>query len=212
MKRCTFEKQIDAYLLNRLSEYEKERFEKHYFNCQHCFEALQEREELIAVIKHKGDHIFKDMIEAEAEQARKVAWYDRITAALSPKQWAGFAVSAALILIVALGVMPDRQSQTPQFYLDDDTTRGQSITLISDAIPAEFKWESLGENVEYKISIYNHQLLWKADTTETSLSLPEEIRAKMKPGVTYFWQVKAYSEAGTMIAESSKVKLPPIQK
>jgi hypothetical protein len=90
--------------------------------------------------------------------------------------------------------------------LDDSITRGQTLTLISDAIPAQFRWENLGEDVEYKISIDNHVQLWTATTPNTYITLPDEIKAQMKPGVKYFWQVKAFSKEGSLIAESSKVQ------
>ena len=64
----------------------------------------------------------------------------------------------------------------------------------------------MGENVEYTILIDNHELLWSETTKNNYISLPAEIKAKMVPGVKYFWQVKAFSPEGALIAESSKVQ------
>lgn len=204
MKKCKFEDQIDAYLLNKLSMEQREEFEQHYFNCTTCFQQMVERDEIIATVKLKGEQIFRDL--EQAEQTPPLPWTERAVGFFTPKQWAAVTTSLTLILIVALVVIPQFRSSTPQFHLDDTITRGQTLTLISDAIPAQFRWENLGEGVEYKISIDNHTPLWTANTTATYITLPDEVKAKMKPGVKYFWQVKAFSREGSLIAESSKVQ------
>jgi hypothetical protein len=206
MRNCKYEKQIDDYLLNRMEEGEKAEFEQHYFDCVSCFKEIVERDELIATVKLKADVIFGDM--ESVKDSHRLPWFERALSFLTIKQWATAAVSAALILIIALGVLPNLKKQPPQFYLNEDTVRGKSITIISDNIPSQFKWESLGEGIEYKISIYNHDLLWSKTIKENSISLPEEIKSKMVPGTKYFWQVKAFSPKGTLIAESSKIRLP----
>lgn len=206
MKNCKCEERIDDYLLNRMDEGEREEFEKHYFDCISCFEKIVERDELIATVKLKADVIFGDM--ESAKETYRLPWYSRAFSFLTVKQWAMAAVSAAMILIIALGVLPTLDKETPQFHLNEDTVRGKSITIISDNIPAQFKWESLGEGVEYKVSIYNHDLLWSVTIKENFISLPEEIISEMVPGTKYFWQVKAFSANGTLIAESSKIQLP----
>jgi len=70
----------------------------------------------------------------------------------------------------------------------------------------------MGENIEYNISIYDNQLIWEETISENSISLPDEVYAQMTPGVKYFWQVKAYSQEGILIAKSNKVQLKFINK
>ncbi len=206
MNECKWESMIDDYLLNRLNNKNNEKFEKHYFNCSTCFERLTERDELISVIKQKGDVIFRDI--AIKKTSKNISLATRIRSFLTPQQWAVTAVSAALILIIVLGIIPNFKTKSSPFYLDENATRGKSITLISDAIPSEFRWESVGEASEYRITIYNHEVLWDTTTRNNFISLPKEIKDKMTPHVKYFWQVKAFSSEGTLIAESSKVQLP----
>lgn len=206
MNKCKYEDLIDGYLLNKISEEKREEFEEHYFNCSVCFEKMRERDELITAVKQKPEIIFHDL--SLDEKAITLPLHERIYAFLSPKLWAAAAVSAALILVIAIGVIPSLKTGSPEFFLDDSQVRGKSITLISDAIPSQFKWESLGENLEYKIYVYNHGLLWEETTKTNFISLPDEIKDKMIPGVKYFWQVKAFSPEGTLLAESSKVQLP----
>ncbi len=65
MRKCKFEDLIDNYLLNRLDGDKKKNFEEHYFNCPCCFETMVERDELISIIKLKGDMIFQDQLMVE---------------------------------------------------------------------------------------------------------------------------------------------------
>ena len=210
MKKCKFENQIDEYLFDRLDETHKEAFEEHYFNCLSCFEKLEGRSEILAVIRAKGDEIFRDEF---APTKTRLAWLEPVLTFLTPRQWAMAAVSAALITVLALGIIPRLKTSSPQFFINDDLVRGTSITLISpvinnlNQIPSEFRWQQLGENTEYRLFIFHEEeLLWSQSTQENFVTLPDEIRSQMVPGQKYSWQVKAFSPEGTLIAVSSRVQ------
>jgi hypothetical protein len=210
MRNCKYEEFIDNYLFNRLSEEEREAFERHYFDCPVCFAQMKEKETLISAIKTQGHKIFQDV---EQEEAQRMPLLEQITAFLTPKQWALATATAALLLVVALTVVPNLTTTQPEFFVNDDVVRGGSIKLISpvitvDAFPSEFRWESLGEDVEYKIEIFNHNLMWSATTTEDHIDLPDEVKNRMVNGEKYSWQVKAFSKEGAMIAVSSRVQFP----
>ncbi|MGB7297319.1 MAG: hypothetical protein WBC70_17210, partial [Candidatus Aminicenantales bacterium] len=104
------------------------------------------------------------------------------------------------------------QGQSPQFVLsDNEIVRGKSLTLISPVIdvksvPSFFEWRQLGEDVEYKIFVYNSDLLWSASTKDTRIAVPEEVKQQMVAGQKYSWQVKAFSAKGALIAVSSMVQ------
>ena len=209
MKTCNYNNLIDDYLMNKLNEAKKMEFEEHYFNCQMCFEKMEERNELIAVVKDRGKTIFK---EERKEEKTRVFSFDKVFSFFSPKQWAVTTVTAALMLVIFLGVSPLLRKSTPQFVLDEGgRLRGESITLISpvidhNTVPTQFKWKKLGEDEEYKIFLYsNDELIWSKSTKETFLALPDEIRNTMQAGIKYWWQIKAFSPHGALIAVSSKV-------
>ncbi len=214
MKKCNFDNLIDDYLLNKLDGKEKENFEEHYFNCEHCFEKMVARDELIAVIKNKGHMIFAD--EERHEGKKEVFSFKKVLSFLTPKQWAYAAasVSVALVLLVLLSVVPlhKKPAMQPFNLFDDDTVRGENIRLISPVIdiktvPSQFTWAPLGDNMEYKISIYfNHHPFWTATTKENTISLPDDVKNQMKASRKYSWQVKAFSPQGTLQAVSPKVQ------
>ena len=121
------------------------------------------------------------------------------------------AVSSALVLIIAFGVIPRDKKAMPQFFVNEDIVRGESITLISpvidtDSVPSQFKWASLGKEVDYKIYVYNHELIWNITTRDNQIQIPQEMKNRMITGKKYSWQVKAFSKEGILMAVSSKVQ------
>ena len=211
MKECKYKELIDDYLFNRLSEDKITEFEEHYFNCPECFELLQEKQLIISTIKARGKEIFKEI---EAPVKVKKQLLESILTFLSPRQWVTVALSAALITVIIIGVIPSLKSKSPQFFINDDLVRGESITLISPVfdiqdVPNEFRWKSEGEGVEYQISIYNHELIWRATTKDNFITLPEEVKTRLVAGEQYSWQIKAFSPEGVLIAVSSRVLFRP---
>lgn len=209
MRICKFEYLIDDYLLGKLSEDKRAEFEEHYFNCPLCFEKTVQRDELISVIKTKGSSIFQDI--QVPKEAKRPSVFESVYAFLTPREWATAAVSAALLLIVVFGVLPNIKATSPVFYINEERVRGPSITLISPVIedmkviPSKFRWQGLGEDVEYKIYIYNDNLLWSGTTKENFIVLSEEVKKLMISGEKYSWQVKAFSLEGILISVSSRV-------
>lgn len=209
MKMCKCEHLIDDYLFDRLDDEKKNKFEEHYFNCPYCFEKMVERDELISLIKQKGDGIFQD--EYVVEEGKGATWVEKIVSFFTPKQWALIPVYAALLLIVVFIFIPYFKPAPLQFFISEEKVRGESITLISPVIdikivPTKFEWKDLGGNVEYKIYIYDDgKKLWAATTKDNFIVLPEKVRKRMTLGEKYSWEVKAFSPEGTLVAISSKV-------
>jgi hypothetical protein len=203
MRKCKFEDLIDDYLLNKLDEDKKKKFEEHYFNCPSCFEKMVERDKLISIIKQKGDMIFKD--EHAAEEIKRAAWFEKIVSLLTPKQWAAAAISACLLLLVSFGAILYFNSK-PSFRNDnDDRFRGQQIKieLIPAAgVPSKIKWSRAGEDADYKISInHNNVQLGSWTTKENFIVLPDEVKSRMKLGEEYSCEVKAFSPPGSLFAQ-----------
>ncbi len=201
MKKCNFEDLIDDYLLNSLDEEKKKKFEEHYFNCPYCFQKMAERDEIISVIKYKGDMIFQDQQVLEA--GKGMTWFERIVSLLTPKQWAAAAASAFLLLIIfclIFSIIPNRGPTTPSFPPpDDQAERGAQIKI--KVIPSKIEWSELGEGLEYKIYIFdNGNKLWSKTTKENFVVLPEEVKKRISLGKIYSCEVKAFSPQGTLKA------------
>jgi hypothetical protein len=204
MNKCSHEGWIDDYLLGRLEDGRRKEFEEHYFNCRTCFEALVERDEIVSALKDAPD-IFAP------EARRKPSPAGRVFAWLSPRQWA-LAGAAALLLVAGLTVLPQLRGPAPRFVMTgEETVRGGALALvfpIADvgAAPAELRWKPLGGNVEYQVSLYEGDLIWKSAAKEPRIALPEDIRARMTAGRVFSWQVKAFSAEGTLVAVSGRAR------
>lgn len=208
MRKCSSVNLIDDYLFNRLDEDEKQQYEEHYFNCSSCFQKMQTREELISAIKARGLEIYPEA--SSAPEPSKIPLAARLAGLMAPRVWTLAAASAALALILVLGILPRAKTASPHFFVNDDLVRGENITLISPVIdvrsvPSQFKWSSLGKDVEYKIYIYNDELLWSSTTHDNFIVIPKEVKEKMKAGEKYSWQVKAFSPQGSLQSISSRV-------
>lgn len=206
MKKCKFEELIDEYLMNRLDLDQKNKFEEHYFNCRICFTKLQAREELAAIIKANGDSIFMD--DPVVRETGPRFWWTRLFTRFTPTRLALGAVSAAMILLLVLTFFPGKEPAVPEFRLDNpDLTRGRAITLIPSDHPAQLSWESLGNDIEYRLTIFEKAPIWEIKTKDNQITIPESVRANLLPGNKYYWQVKAYSQIGTLIARSEMTAL-----
>lgn len=54
MKSCKYERWIDSYLLDKLKPEDQAEFEEHYFICPHCFAKLDQKSEIVQILKKEG--------------------------------------------------------------------------------------------------------------------------------------------------------------
>ena len=54
MKKCKYEHYIDEYLLDKLRPEDQTEFEEHYFICPHCFAKLDQKSEIVQILKKEG--------------------------------------------------------------------------------------------------------------------------------------------------------------
>ena len=112
MRSCPWENQIDDFLLNRLEEPERARFEEHYFNCAACFEALAERDLLVRAVKAAGATVPAAAPRREANIRILRPWM------------AAASVVLVLGIVFGPGLFHKRAAWTPP---TDDTVRGGAI-------------------------------------------------------------------------------------
>lgn len=203
MINCWEERQIDRYVLGRLSEAETREFEEHYFNCPACFERMHDREATIeAVIRKRADLLAPD--------SAAPSLGGRIRAAFAHRPWAATAAAAGLVLLITAGLLVrSRSPQAGPNAAGDEIVRGAAIVALEpagrlQAAPAALAWKPAAPGREYQAEISGPDLNWTGPATETGVALPEDVRAKLRPGVAYVWQVKAYAPDGTLMERSPK--------
>ncbi len=125
---------------------------------------------------------------------------------------ASLVFAAALVVIVAVLFL--RTGREPMLPSDGASgpmvLRSTEVVLLAPAgdleqDPAELRWQAAPRAVVYAIKLMevDRTELWKAESTQTSISLPSAVRAKMVPGKTFLWQVTALDAAGKAVTASS---------
>jgi hypothetical protein len=114
------------------------------------------------------------------------------------------AVAGAIGLLLVLGILfapGPFHKPAPWTPPTEDAVRGGMIAAIAPlgdaaAAPAGLEWRPLGEGVEYAVALTGPGVDWSGRTREPRITLPEPIRAALRPGAEYRWQVKAFAPQG----------------
>lgn len=203
MTKCCEEYLMDHYILGRLSEAAIREFEEHYFNCPACFERLREREAMVEAVVRKRDDLL-------APDNAPSSLGGRIRAVFAFHPWAAAAAAAGLVLLIAAGLLVrGRSPQSGPAAAGDEIVRGASIVALEPAgglkaAPAALAWKPAAPGRDYQVEIEGPDVSWTSPATETGVVLPEDVRAKLRPGISYVWQVKAYAPDGTLMERSLK--------
>ncbi len=201
MKRCSWNDRVDAYVLGRMDEAERESFEAHYFDCPECFQATEERDALVRVLRARGAEIFAAAPAPARKNARRPA--------LRP--WLSAAAVTAVFIAAAVLILGYRRAVPPQFTAPtSDTVRGLNLAPVGPVgsvaeSPAAFEWQTAGPGVTYKITLQGAGVEWSARTTDTRMVLPDDLRRRLRPGLDYTWQVRAFAEMGFLTGISPPV-------
>ncbi len=216
MTKCRYEGLIDGYLLDKLKPEEQTDFEEHYFICRSCFSKMSERDEIIQILRREG--VLNVPLADLAEGARSTSWVRRARAFLTPRRWVVAGISAVALLVAVWLLHPRAGTAPPPLVIgEDETVRGGAVTPVSPAgdvqeAPGFLEWKSAGDNLEYKVSLAGRSPLVTASTRDTRLVLADDIKARLKAGVTYSWQVQAFKADGTLTAVSKRIRFRIVPK
>lgn len=198
MPHSDFKDKTDEYLLGRLSEEAAERFERHYFECPECFKETTERAALIDAVKAAGPAPVAERRPAGNRGIRR--------------SWLGWAAAGvAVLLLAAAAILFLPQSSRPPDFPDGGirSVRGDGLEIIGPAgtsaeLPKDLAWKAIEGAAEYSVIVEGIDPVWTAETRDASISIPAEVSARLIPGRTYFWRVKAYAAEGTLVASSAR--------
>ena len=91
-----------------------------------------------------------------------------------------------------------------------DATRSLTIVVkgpIGDqtGVPERLQWEPVRGAARYRVRLseVDRHEIWSSDTTDTTVDLPRDVRARIVPGKTLVWQVSAFGESNVPIADSN---------
>jgi hypothetical protein len=123
------------------------------------------------------------------------------------------ALTAAVVLLGVLSGYYLTRPAAPGFPTNigtgSDTTRSMAVALrapVGDVtvVPERLQWEPVDGASRYRVRLaeVDRHEIWSAETSDTSIAIPDSVRAQVVPGKTLVWQVTAYNAAGAPIADS----------
>jgi hypothetical protein len=84
--------------------------------------------------------------------------------------------------------------------------RFAAVTPVGDvaAAPAELRWEAVRGASKYlaRVMEVDRTEVWRGETAETHIALPEEVRRQMTAHRSFLWAVTAQDGAGSNLAET----------
>jgi hypothetical protein len=140
------------------------------------------------------------------------SWFSRLFAGRTSR-WL-MPVSAALIVVIAsVARMQIHRSQEPELSADAGNApvvyRSQEMEAIGPAgalseAPRVLQWKTFAGTVRYKVLMMevDDSPLWSDETSDSIVTIPDAIRAKMLPRKPVLWRVTALDSQGRVLASS----------
>lgn len=139
-------------------------------------------------------------------EARRGAAVVEIGSGEAAPLWRRYALAAAIVVtMVGAGIFLSRQSEPPPVGAPGDGAlmRGRTVELVAplgelDAPPATFTWGPVPGATAYRVELtrVDGRSIWTAEVTAAPVALPADVRAALRPAVTYRWRVTSLSAAG----------------
>jgi anti-sigma factor RsiW len=76
MAKCPNDDFMDSYLLGRITDKDREEFEKHYFNCESCFAKVTQRDEIVTLLK--DEQVLGVLSEYRVDRRPKRRWWQKL--------------------------------------------------------------------------------------------------------------------------------------
>jgi hypothetical protein len=197
MNHCQFGRQIDDYLMDRLSDPDRDAFEEHFFNCDACFKSVRDGQALLDAVRAHGRRIFAA---APGRRLPQTGWL---------RHWPYALAGAAVLLAAWIGLrplpkMPDLMPMTAPL---SDAVRGATVVPIAplgiqSQAPSVLEWKPAGLGTSYDVTLTGRGLSWSARTTAGRIELPDAIRTLLVPGEEYRWKVRAFAPQGGFLGAS----------
>ncbi len=191
---------------------DRERVLSHLASCQSCAQQYAEiiRTAPVAPVPQHFDPA--DFVKRGYAVREKVASPARAGWLMSWKMWAGvLSAAAAVTLVVSIGLGPTPGS-------DGGTSRGAGIELVtqgpSAAAPTVLEWTSglAPDRFRVEITDASGAVLYRVETRDTRVTLPDEVRLRLAPGGSYRYTVAALNVDGDVVTSASATIVPGAER
>lgn len=189
-KNCPSPGTLVNFYRGKLNKKSAAKVAEHLCSCLYC---AGEGEAIREIIKSENQ-LIREFRQIKKESIGKFSF-------LNWKLTAGLIGAAALFILFFLITNPS----TNRYYRSnrDSPFSVQSPQYQAAPQPAlTFQWEKVENARAYSLELFGPALspIWQSPRVETtSLTLPEEILAKLEKNKTYFWILTAYPDEGDKI-------------
>lgn len=182
-------------------------------------EATPDAGKAAELLEKKRKEILKQVFSTQAS----MPWWK--SAFTVPRIVQASFAAAAIFLVVGAVLFFRSTSSQPQLEARNQTgpevLRSNTFALLSPVgdvqeRPTEMRWEAVPGAASYQVQLLevDRSQVWKANTTDTRIELPEGIRARIVPAKTLFGEVTALDASGKQIGgtELVRFRLVPSRK
>lgn len=200
--------------MGRLRSAERQRLEAHSESCPRCAAERKLASEFDRASLALTAEEVRGLEEAldPGSDAEVVDLADRRGSRMA--KWpVALATAASLALAVGLMLRLDlsRPPSLPQ-RTDSDVVRNTRIDAISpvggvEEVPVTLVWSPIENAGRYSVVIrkVDRSQVWMQSTDEATIVLPDGVRQRLLPGVTYTWSVEALALDGSFRARSETI-------
>lgn len=220
---CASAQMLGALRNGTLEKEEALVLERHLAECSRCQTELKLLSDFENAAPRKGEEAslswitsqlerrFSDDLAAAGEKAHGGAvrrWAGEFL--LRPLQMGGLAAAAAMVL--AGVVIAFRETRPPELGSPAPAPvvfRSGELSVFFPAgdlrePPGELRWQPSASASLYSIRVMevDRTELWSAETRQTAIALPAQVRARIVPRKPILWEVVARDSAGRALASS----------
>jgi hypothetical protein len=185
-----------------------QRAAKHLAGCAHCQNEIALWREFSAAEPRPEEVRDVRWIESRLDKQNVVPRVRRRFAFLGEMRvWV---LAASLVLVVGGVFYMRRGPGQLSVGLEDGVMRSQAVELVAPVgeireTPVNFRWRAVPAAVRYEVRLLeiDRSEIWRGEAGSTSLPVPAAASARMLPGKTLLWEVRAIDASGKIVAVSS---------
>lgn len=210
--------------IDQLEHADRADIKRHLDECSHCqselamlreFQSADVRSDERSSVEWIAGRIKSPFAEASPQA---MPWWKQIFA--TPMA-ARIAVAMGCVLMVVSGALYLRQSSAPAIDTGADlsqVSRSHDVDVVAPrgdltTTPAFFEWLPVAGAARYEVVLQevDRSEVWRGETRETRIAVPDGVRVKIAPSKTLLWQVTALDADGKKIGASNaeKFRLSP---
>ena len=170
--------------------------------------------QVVARLQANSKQVFPKIPAAETS-----SWWER---AFSARHLVQASLAMAAVLLVAAVMLKLNTAKNPSLEAANQTThevfRSGSFDLVSPVgdiqePPKKIRWDKVDGAMIYQVRVLevDRNELWKAETQDTQIDVPQAIRDRIVPAKTLFCEIDAFNSSGTKVSGTGLIRFRLVQ-